>query len=156
MGRPGPVARDRSALPRRPWARLDLTMSESHARSAPPHTVRTVEGTTVVTPHGEIDLVTAISLAAHLDLLSSVSHPDLVIDLRSVSFIDCAGLSVLCRTRNRIQARHGRLRLVSGSSRLLRVLRATGLGGVFEIHPHLPAAQATPPPTVGFLPAAAG
>jgi len=131
-------------------------MSESHTRSSPPPTVRSVDGTTVVTPRGEIDIVTAIALVARLDVLSSVSHPDLVVDLRSVSFIDCAGLSVLCRTRNRVRARHGRLRLVTGSSRFLRVLRAAGLGGVFEIHPHLSTAPAAPASAVGALPAAVG
>ncbi|MFF7452446.1 MULTISPECIES: anti-sigma factor antagonist [unclassified Streptomyces] len=91
-----------------------------------------------MTLHGEIDLVTAIPLASRLDVLSSDPHPDLVLDLRGVSFIDCAGLGVLCRTRNRVGARCGRLRLVSESSGFLRVLRAAGLGGVFEVHALLP------------------
>lgn len=112
-------------------------MSDNHTRSAPSRAVRTVDGTTIVTLHGEIDLVTATPLTACLDALTSGPHPDLVIDLRAVSFIDCAGLGVLCRTRNRILARQGRLRLVSGSSRFLWALHATGLGGVFEVHPDL-------------------
>ncbi|KUL20779.1 anti-anti-sigma factor [Streptomyces regalis] len=87
--------------------------------------------------HGEIDLVTAIPLAARLDTLTSAPSPDLVLDLRAVSFIDCAGLGVLCRTRNRVRARHGRLRLISGSSRFLRLLRTVSLGGVFDVHPQL-------------------
>ncbi|MEV6505251.1 STAS domain-containing protein [Streptomyces sp. NPDC051642] len=115
-------------------------MNENHTRSAPARTVRSIDGATVVTWHGEIDLVTAIPLASRLDALTSGPHPGLVLDLRSVSFIDCSGLSVLCRTRNRVLARHGRLRLVTDSDSLLRVLRVTGLGGVFEIHPHLPSA----------------
>lgn len=113
-------------------------MSERHTRSAPPLSVRTNDGTTVVTLYGEIDLVTAIPLASRLDTLSSGPRPDLVLDLRPVSFIDCAGLGVLCRTRNRVGVRHGRLRLVTESGGFLRVLRAAGLGGVFEVHPHLP------------------
>jgi anti-sigma B factor antagonist len=113
-------------------------MSEKHTRVAPPHAIRTVDGTTVVTLHGEIDLVTAIPLTSRLDALSSGPCPDLVLDLRPVSFIDCVGLGVLCRTRNRVGARHGRLRLVTESGGFLRVLRATGLRGVFEVYPHLP------------------
>lgn len=115
-------------------------MTENRTRSAPSRAVRSIDGATVVTWHGEIDLVTAIPLASRLDALTSGPHPDLVLDLRSVSFIDCSGLSVLCRTRNRVLARQGRLRLVTGSDSFLRVLRVTGLGGVFEIHPHLPSA----------------
>ncbi|MET9736344.1 STAS domain-containing protein [Streptomyces sp. NPDC006458] len=113
-------------------------MSENDTRAAAARTVRHVEGTTVLTLHGEIDVLTAIPVARHLDDLTSAPHPDLVVDLRPVSFIDCSGLAVLCRTRNRVRARHGRLRLVSASNCFLRMLQATGLGEVFEIHPHLP------------------
>ncbi|WP_433917932.1 STAS domain-containing protein [Streptomyces canus] len=113
-------------------------MSEERTRPAPPLLVRTIDGTTVVTLYGEIDLVAAISLASGLDALSSGPRPDLVLDLRLVSFIDCAGLGLLCRTRNRVRARRGRLRLVTENGASLRVLRAAGLGGVFEMDPHLP------------------
>ncbi|MFD4873056.1 STAS domain-containing protein [Streptomyces sp. NPDC058420] len=120
-------------------------MTENRTRSAPSRTVRSIDGATVVTWHGEIDLVTAIPPASRLDALTSGPHPDLVLDLRSVSFIDCSGLGVLCRTRNRVLARHGRLRLVTGSDSFLRVLRVTGLDGVFDIHPHLPSAEGERP-----------
>ncbi|MDH6588927.1 anti-sigma B factor antagonist [Streptomyces sp. SAI-208] len=120
-------------------------MSAYHTRSALSRTVRTVGGTTTVTLEGELDLVTAMPLTAHLDTLTSGPHPDLVLDLRPVSFIDCAGLAVLCRARKRARALHGRLRLVTSDARFLRILRATGLGGVFEIHPDLPATEAATP-----------
>jgi len=114
-------------------------VSENRAESTPPHTVRgTTDGTTVVTLYGEIDLASAVPLESRLDALASEPHPDLVLDLRPVSFIDCAGLGVLCRTRKRVRARSGRLRLVADSGGFLRVLHIAGLGGVFEVHPHLP------------------
>ncbi|MGW3944334.1 STAS domain-containing protein, partial [Streptomyces phaeochromogenes] len=81
---------------------------------------------------------TVPSLSASLDTLTAHGQPGLILDLRRVSFIDCAGLGVLCRARNRTLARQGRLRLVSDSGRFLRVLRHAGLSGVFEVHPHLP------------------
>ncbi|MFE0546438.1 STAS domain-containing protein [Streptomyces sp. NPDC058891] len=118
---------------------------ELPARTAPPHTVRTVDETTVVTLYGEIDLVTVIPLVPGLDALTAGTHPDLVLDLRAVSFIDCAGLGVLCRTRNRVRARSGRLRLITGSARFLRILRATGLTGVFDVHPRLSEVLAAAP-----------
>jgi anti-sigma B factor antagonist len=130
-------------------------MYENHTRFAPSQAVHTVNGTTVVELRGEIDLVTAIPLAAHLDAVSSGPHPDLVLDLRPVAFIDCAGLGVLCRTRNRVLARDGRLRLVTGSRRFLWILRAVGLGGVFEVHPDLSTALAGTP-TVDASPVAMG
>ncbi|MFJ8601005.1 STAS domain-containing protein [Streptomyces shenzhenensis] len=103
------------------------------------HTARVVDGATVVTLHGEIDLLVAALLAARLDALTDRPCPDLVLDLRMVEFIDCAGLGVLCRTRNRVHDRAGRLRLVTDSPAFRRLLRATGLTDVFEVHPRMPA-----------------
>ncbi|WP_051741278.1 STAS domain-containing protein [Streptomyces xylophagus] len=80
-------------------------MPENHTRSAPSRTVRSIDGATAMTWHGGIDLVTAIPPTSHLDALTSGPHPDPALGLRSVSFIDCSGLSVLCRTRNRVRAR---------------------------------------------------
>lgn len=126
---------------------LDLTMSDNLTWSVSPltvPTVRTADGTTVVTPSGEIDLATAIPLTAFLDSLTCGPHPDLVVDLTAVSFIDCAGLGALCRARNRVLARSGRLRLVTDSGCFSRVVRAAGLGGVFEIQPCLPGVLPSP------------
>ncbi|MFF9807994.1 STAS domain-containing protein [Streptomyces coeruleorubidus] len=124
-------------------------------RSAPHHTERTVGETTVVELRGEIDIFTAPSLAARLEALTADQHPDLVLDLRSMAFIDCTGLGVLCRARNRAEARHGRLRLVTDSLRFRRLLRAVGLAGVFELHPSLGTALARAPQAVA-APASAG
>ncbi|EPD69059.1 STAS domain-containing protein [Streptomyces sp. HGB0020] len=115
-------------------------MDIDHTRLRPSHTERVVGGTTVVEVRGEIDIFTAVPLLARLDILTAGGRPDVVLDLRPVIFIDCSGLRLLCRTRNRVLARQGRLRLVTGSRRFLRVLRAVRLAGVFEIHPDLPTA----------------
>ncbi|MET8765679.1 STAS domain-containing protein [Streptomyces sp. NPDC004658] len=123
-------------------------MAKTLITSAPRHTERAVGGTTVVELRGEIDILTAPSLGTRLDDLTAVGLPDLVVDLRGVSFIDCAGLGVLCRARNRVTERHGRLRLVTESNRskqILRILRGAGLDGVFEMHDHLPGALAAVP-----------
>jgi anti-anti-sigma factor len=112
-------------------------MSAIDPGSAPHHTERTVGDATVVELRGEIDIFTAPSLAARLEALTAGPRPDLVLDLRSMAFIDCTGLGVLCRARNRALARNGRLRLVTGSRCFRRVLRAAGLAGVFELHTSL-------------------
>ncbi|WP_217549783.1 STAS domain-containing protein [Streptomyces sp. GbtcB6] len=104
------------------------------------HTTRTDHGTTVVTLQGELDLLAVPVLAAALDALTSGAEPDLVLDLSPVSFIDCSGLSLLCRVRNRVRSRIGRLRLVAPDSGFLRLLRRTGLSGAFELYPGLPEA----------------
>ncbi|MFJ8942583.1 STAS domain-containing protein [Streptomyces sp. NPDC102395] len=83
---------------------------------------------------GGIDIFTAPPAAARLEALTADPHPDLVLDLRSTAFIDCTGPGVLCRARNRAEARYGRLRLVTDSAGFRRILRAVGLAGVFELH----------------------
>ncbi|MGX1561082.1 STAS domain-containing protein [Streptomyces sp. NPDC055506] len=119
-------------------------MSENPVGSAPPPAERTVGESTVVTLRGELDVRTAPGLTARLDALTAGPHPDLVLDLRPVAFIDCAGLGILCRARNRVLARHGRLRLVSDSAGFRRVLRHTGLAGAFEVLPCLPPGDERP------------
>ncbi|WP_405875935.1 MULTISPECIES: STAS domain-containing protein [unclassified Streptomyces] len=114
-------------------------MAENHNRTAPCHTERVVGGTTVVEMRGDIDILTTPQLSARLDALTAGRSPDLVVDLRPVAFLDCSALRLLCRVRNRVMARQGRLRLVADTSRLLRILRPTGLAGVFEMHQELPA-----------------
>ncbi|MET9390605.1 STAS domain-containing protein [Streptomyces sp. NPDC006624] len=119
-------------------------MSEhTPGRSTPPPAPRPAAraggGPAVVTLRGEIDLLTAPELRSRLDSLTAVPCPDLVLDLRPVSFIDCAGLGVLCRARNRVLARKGRLRLVTDSACVRRTLRGAGLAGVFEVLARPPA-----------------
>jgi anti-sigma B factor antagonist len=113
-------------------------MSKTHHRSVPHLRERPAPRATVLELRGEIDLVTAPSLSARLDALTAHSRPDLVLDMRRVSFIDCTGLGILCRARSRTLARQGRLRLITDSSRFLRVLRHAGLSGAFEVQRHLP------------------
>ena len=114
-------------------------MAAHHTTFSPPYRTRHTTGdTTVVALLGEIDILTVPALSAHLDTLTAGPSPDLVVDLRDVVFIDCTGLSVLCRARNRVRARDGRLRLVTDSARFLRLLCRTGLIGAFDIHPRWP------------------
>ncbi|MEU9454985.1 STAS domain-containing protein [Streptomyces sp. NPDC048277] len=96
-------------------------------------TARTADGTSVVTLRGEIDLVAVPALSTALDTLTAGAEPDLIVDLRRVSFIDCTGLGILCRARNRVRARHGRLRLVVPGGAVPRLFRQTGLADAFEL-----------------------
>ncbi|MER5526613.1 STAS domain-containing protein [Streptomyces sp. NPDC002677] len=112
-------------------------MDDNHTRSVAYHTARTDGGTTIVTLHGEIDLLAVPALSAALDALTADAEPDLVLDLSPVSFIDCTGLSLLCRAHNRVRSRIGRLRLVVPGGGFLRLLHCTGLSGAFELYPGL-------------------
>ncbi|TJZ99566.1 STAS domain-containing protein [Actinacidiphila oryziradicis] len=104
---------------------------------------------TVVELHGEIDILTAPSVTARLDALTSAGQPHLVVDLRSVTFMDCSGLATLCRARRRALNLGGRLGLVVDDLRLLRLLRLTRLSEAFEVYdnfPGLPVMTVTEPP----------
>ncbi|GAQ60424.1 STAS domain-containing protein [Streptomyces scabiei] len=113
-------------------------MDDNHTRSAAYRTTRAADGSTILTLHGELDLLAVPALSAALDALTAVPRPDVVVDLRPVSFVDCSGLGVLCRAHNRTRARKGRLRLVTRGSACRRLLRCTGLTGVFDLYSDLP------------------
>jgi anti-sigma B factor antagonist len=108
-------------------------MREHHTRSLTYRTARTADGTIVVTLRGELDLPAVPALPAALDALTAGAEPDLILDLRPVSFVDCTGLGILCRVRNRVRARNGRLRLVVPGGAVLRLFRQTGLADAFEL-----------------------
>ncbi|MFE1959778.1 STAS domain-containing protein [Streptomyces sp. NPDC059479] len=105
---------------------------------------RVVGRTVVVELHGEIDMLTAPGISDHLDSLTTAPEPDMVIDLQHVEFIDCSGLSVLCRTRRRIQERDGRLTLVVTNPYITRTLRFAGLMGAFDVVDSDPTAPRRP------------
>ncbi|MFF3510715.1 STAS domain-containing protein [Streptomyces sp. NPDC002573] len=90
-------------------------------------------GTAVVRLRGEIDILAARAVCPRLDGLTAGDRPDLVLDLRAVSFVDCAALGLLCHVRNRVVARGGRLRLPVDGTCVSQVLRRAGLAGVFDL-----------------------
>ncbi|MEU9122553.1 STAS domain-containing protein [Streptomyces sp. NPDC048506] len=98
---------------------------------------RAAGGVTVLELRGDLDILAVSVLADRLDEITGAQGLDLVVDLRAVTFLDCAGLSLLSRARYRTRQRGGRLRLagvVAGGS-VARLLRMTGLTGEFETVP---------------------
>ncbi|MET8977124.1 STAS domain-containing protein [Streptomyces sp. NPDC004539] len=110
-------------------------MDDKHFGSAALRATRTGGGTTVVTLRGELDLLAVVGLGPALDELTADPHPDVVLDLEPVTFVDCCGLGLLCRARNRVLARRGRLRLAAPGTGLIRLLRHAGLTDAFELSP---------------------
>ncbi|WP_327726476.1 anti-sigma factor antagonist [Streptomyces sp. NBC_00487] len=101
---------------------------------------------TVIEVAGEIDMASAGLVAEHLTAAATGSAaPDVLVDLRRVSFFDCSGLRVLCRAEAAATARGGRLRLVADQPRMYRLLRAARLLGRFPPLPDLP--PGPPPPS---------
>jgi anti-sigma B factor antagonist len=70
----------------------------------------------VVRVEGELDILTTPKLAARLNGVIRASDTDVVLDLRSVEFIDSAGLQILLNIRRRLMS----------ASRTLSVICAEG------------------------------
>ncbi|MBW8736369.1 MAG: STAS domain-containing protein [Streptomyces turgidiscabies] len=124
-----PDAADRTPGPPEHTASATTTASSGALPpTANPYARTYVNGPfTVVEVLGEIDMATAGFLCEHLDAATARPGPDVLVDLRHVDFFDCSGLRELCRADSRARERGGRLRLVSDTPRLHRLLYASGL-----------------------------
>ena len=94
-----------------------------------------VDGWTVVTISGEVDVAAGPDLRDQLLPLIESGADHLVIDLEPVDFIDSTGLGVLVGAVRRARANDGDgdVRLVCTNPRILKVFAVTGLDQVFVI-----------------------
>lgn len=102
---------------------MDLTLS-----------TREVDGTTIVSVGGEIDVYTAPKLRDKITELVGEGVFTIVIDMEAVEFLDSTGLGVLVGGLKKVRAHDGSLELVCTQDRLLKIFRITGLAKVFVIH----------------------
>jgi len=103
---------------------------------------RDVDGRTIVSVGGEIDVYTAPKLRDMITELVGGGTYDLVIDMSGVEFLDSTGLGVLVGGLKKVRAHDGSLELVCNQDRLLKIFRITGLAKVFVIHDSTDAALA--------------
>ncbi|NGN62473.1 STAS domain-containing protein [Streptomyces sp. A7024] len=94
---------------------------------------------------GEIDIRTVPAFTAALDTIRVEAPSRLVLDLRQVTFIDCTGLGMLCRTRRRALERGVKTSLLVTDPRILRTLHATRLTRAFDVHGRLSEVPLTVP-----------
>lgn len=94
--------------------------------------VRRDETSALVAVAGEIDVRTAQELRTVLVDLANEGRVHLVADFAAVRFCDAAGLGALVAVRNRLRECGGTLRLTGVRPAQRRILRVTGLDGVFE------------------------
>jgi len=95
---------------------------------------REVDGTTIVSVGGEIDVYTAPKLRDKITELVADGKYHLVVDMEAVEFLDSTGLGVLVGGLKKVRANSGSLQLVCNQERLLKIFRITGLAKVFAIH----------------------
>ena len=90
--------------------------------------------TAVVSIAGEVDPHTAPELEAELGaLLNGAEVSTLVLDLRSLTFIDSSGLRVLVQALKQLDERQGQLVLRNPNAVTRRLLDVTGLADHVEL-----------------------
>jgi anti-sigma B factor antagonist len=102
----------------------------------------TVEDLTLVTLAGELDVATVAGLRRALNASSDATVPDLAIDLRQVTFMDCAVLGVFIDAYNRVAAAGGCLRIIGPPTGPLRLVQLCGLDDVLCVHDSVEVATA--------------
>ncbi|MEU7044185.1 STAS domain-containing protein [Streptomyces varsoviensis] len=101
-------------------------------------------GTLVIELYGELDIWSTVTLAGHVESLLDRPRPDVVVDLREVTFLDASGLRMLVRVKRQVADKGGALRIVRPCPRVWRVLRLTRLDRAFTVLDGLPAALERP------------
>ncbi|MFJ6934351.1 STAS domain-containing protein [Streptomyces sp. NPDC101132] len=99
------------------------------------------DGTTVLRPHGEMDIERAADF--HRRLLTALARDpggaaEVVVDLRHLTFCDSAGLHSLLRARTAASRNGHRLSLAAPMDQFLRLLDLTGTRDLFDIRPAPP------------------
>lgn len=99
--------------------------------------VSEIEGWTVVTVHGEIDVATSPALRERLIGLVNDGSAQLVLDLEAVDFLDSTGLGTIVSILKRTRSHGGDLRLVCTEARIRRLFEITGLDSAVPLHASL-------------------
>ena len=92
----------------------------------------------VVEIRGEIDIQSAAPLQDELFRVVRRHGPRLALDLRGVTFLDCAGVNVLLAIRRRARLEDGWVRVAQASPRARRTISLLGLQEVFALSASVP------------------
>lgn len=98
-------------------------------------------GTLTAHLSGELDMVTAPSLAERLNALCDEGARQVTLDLARLAFIDSSGLSALVATLKRYRAAGGEVVLRSPTAATAKVLEICGLSQVFTIEAQPPSGE---------------
>ena len=94
---------------------------------------------------GELDLSSALTFEEELRRIESEVQPRvLVLDLRTLKFLDSTGLRLILAAHARAMKRGGRLTIVQGSDAVKRIFRLTGVIERPNVFDDLQAAEAVP------------
>lgn len=99
--------------------------------------VSSLDGWTVVTIYGELDVASAPALRERLIGLVNEGSAYLVLDLEGLDFLDSTGLGAIISALKRARTNEGDLRLVCTQSRIRRLFEITALDQAFPLHASL-------------------
>lgn len=88
----------------------------------------------VLTVSGELDIAVATELGTRVDAALAQGHVRLVLDLRDLTFCDCAGLTAFLRARRSATELNGWVRLAAVHPRVARIIQIAGLATAFPCH----------------------
>ncbi len=88
----------------------------------------------VLTVSGELDLAVAAALGTRVEAALAQGYTRLVMDLRDLTFCDCAGLTALLRARRSATEHNGWVRLAAVQPRVARIIQIAGLAAAFPCH----------------------
>jgi anti-sigma B factor antagonist len=100
--------------------------------------------------HGTMDIATSPTVRAALVEAAEHDRHDVIVDLSNLDFLDSTGLGALIGAHKRAKEHGGRVRLVVRDGQILRLLRITGLLGVFATYSTLEDALEDATPLVGL------
>jgi anti-anti-sigma factor len=89
--------------------------------------VRSDGDAAVVTVSGELDLASSAALEEEFQRVAESDAQQVVVDLRSLEFMDSTGLSTLVKAHQRAVESGQRFGLVRGSPQVQRLLSLTGV-----------------------------
>lgn len=101
-------------------------------------------GGVVVAITGEIDLFTTPEFKEAIGKALNWEADTLVVDLTRCTFVDSSSLGVLIGAHRRLVRRGRSLRVATNQEAILRVLRVTGLDGVFDVVEAVPDPERSP------------
>lgn len=81
----------------------------------------------ILVVHGDVDVLTAPTLGAMLAVLVDEGHPNIVLDLAALGFMDAAGLGIIADMSARLAQSSRVLTMRAASRQIRRILDITGL-----------------------------
>jgi anti-sigma B factor antagonist len=98
------------------------------------------DGGQVVSVAGELDIATAEQAYAYISEVIDSGPTTVSVDLSGLTFCDASGLGVLAKIARHARQAGRQLKLTSARPSLLKIIRLTGLDGVFpELRSPVPA-----------------